>query len=213
MTCTHSRTDGRYDNNRYVHIISYSNSSNIRTELYNIHGAEKVAATRKLLISIKFFQLTRQSSIAAVMALRTLSFLVLVVVGLADKAPVPPKKPVQSTIVNETHTTWNNFVYCKCGVSCVEQKGSWYIFNIGQSCACQICPDTNATANLRGSDVNKAPLDAEQNEAKTSVQEGAQSLRSSTPGRGDTWDSAYIPGTNLLYCPLSRSTVVLECYS
>ena len=41
MTCTHSRTDGRYDNNRYVHIISYSNSSNIRTELYNIHGAEK----------------------------------------------------------------------------------------------------------------------------------------------------------------------------
>ena len=65
MTCTHSRTDGRYDNNRYVHIVSYSNSSNIRTELYNIHGAEKVAATRKLLISIKFFQFTRQSSIAA----------------------------------------------------------------------------------------------------------------------------------------------------
>ena len=163
-----------------------------------------------LLLAFWFFQLTRQSSIAAVMALRTLSFLVLVVVGLADKAPVPPKKPVQPMGVNETQSTWNNFVYCKCGVSCVEQKGSWYIFNIGQSCACQICPDTNATANLRGSDVNKAPLDAEQNEAKTSVQEGAQSLRSSMPGRGDTWDSAYIPGTNLLYCPLSRSTVVLN---
>ena len=159
-----------------------------------------------LLLAFWFFQLTRQSSIAAVMALRTLSFLVLVVVGLADKAPVPPKKPVQSTIVNETHTTWNNFVYCKCGVSCVEQKGSWYIFNIGQSCACQICPDTNATANLRGSDVTNAPLDADQHEAKTNVQEGAKSLRSSMPGSEDTWDSAHVPGTNLLYCPSSRST-------
>ena len=149
----------------------------------------------------------------SVMALRTLSFLVLVVAGLADKAPVPPKKPLQPlqpTIVNETQMTWNNFVYCKCGVSCAEQKGSWYIFSIGRSCACQICPDTNATANLRGSDVTNAPLDADQHEAKANVQEGAKSLRSSLPGSQDTWDSAHVPGTNLLYCPSSRSTWILS---
>ena len=113
----------------------------------------------------------------SVMALRTLSFLVLVVVGLADKAPVPAKKPVQPMGVNETQSTWNNFVYCKCGLSCEQQMGSWYIFNIGQSCACQICPDTNATANLRGSDVTNAPLDADQHEAKTNIEEEAKSLR------------------------------------
>ena len=144
------------------------------------------------------------------MALRTLCILVLVVAGLADKTPVPAKKPVQPMGVNETQSTWSNFVYCKCGVSCEQQMGSWYIFNIGQSCACQICPDTNATANLRGSDVTKAPLDAEQKEAKTNIEEEAKSLRSSMPGRGDTWDSAYIPGSNLLYCPLSSSKFFLN---
>ena len=156
-------------------------------------------------LSILFFPVDSAKLHCSVMALRTLSFLVLVVVGLADKAPVPAKKPVQPMGVNETQSTWNNFVYCKCGLSCAQQMGSWYIFNIGQSCACQICPDTNATANLRGSDVTNAPLDADQHEAKTNVHEGAKSLRSSLPGSEDTWDSAHVAGTNLLYCPSSRS--------
>ena len=165
-----------------------------------------VTATRSMPASILVFPVDSAKLHCSVMALRTLSFLVLVVVGLADKAPVPAKKPVQPVGVNETQSTWNNFVYCKCGLSCEQQMGSWYIFNIGQSCACQICPDTNATANLRGSDVTNAPLDADQHEAKTNVQEGAKSLRSSMPGSEDTWDSAHVPGTNLLYCPSSRST-------
>ena len=165
-------------------------------------------------VSILAFPVDSAKLHCSVMALCTLSFLVLLVVGLADKAPVPPKKPLQPMGVNETQSTWNNFVYCKCGLSCEQQMGSWYIFNIGQSCACQICPDTNATANLRGSDVTNAPLDADQHEAKANVQEGAKSLRSSLPGSQDTWDSAHVPGTNLLYCPWSRSClgIILNTY-
>ena len=138
---------------------------------------------------------------SSIMALRTLSYLVLVVVGLADEVPVPTK-PVQAMGANET-SSWNNFVYCKCGLSCVQQMGSWYIFNIGQSCACQMCPEANSTANLRGTDVTNKPVDAQPEEktAHANVEEGATSLRS-MPNNEETWDSAHVQGTNLLYCPL-----------
>lgn len=132
------------------------------------------------------------------MSLRTLSFFVLVVVGVAEEGAQNGPTPVSQSAVPGNETQWSNFVYCKCGLSCVQELGSWYIFNVGQSCSCEICPETNSTA-LRGS----VSAESKDTDSKVPVNaEGAKSLRT-LPSNPETWDSAHIPGSNLLYCPLS----------
>ena len=55
-----------------------------------------------------------------VMALRSVSLLLLVVVGLAhETAPSKPDATAAVGPANETSSTWSNFVYCKCGLTCV----------------------------------------------------------------------------------------------
>ena len=68
------------------------------------------------------------------MALRVLSLLLFVVACKADEtAHVTHEASSVQTVnkTNETSSTWSNFVHCKCGLSCVKQMGSWYIFNVG----------------------------------------------------------------------------------
>jgi len=103
-------------------------------------------------------------------------------------------------------STWSNFVHCKCGVACAEQLGSWYMFDIGQSCACEACPDSG---HLRGSheDLQTASGEkkmhtelVESSEPKVKV---SQSLQSSAENK--KWDGASVRGTNLLYCKCGKA--------
>ena len=149
------------------------------------------------------------------MALRALS-LILVAVAAEDvqevpKGPEMPQMPV-AHVPNSTsdgNSTWNNFVYCQCGLSCVKQVGSWYIFNMGQSCACQACPEESG--NLRGSErpsssETPAKTSAEQSQGAAAESEGSlkglKSLKSAAMPETEKWDGANVKGTNLLYCNL-----------
>ena len=146
----------------------------------------------------------------ATMAFRTLSFLLLVVAQAKDASPETSQgalSHVDST--NETSSTWSNFVHCKCGLSCVKQMGSWYIFNVGQSCACEACPEASSTS-LRGKNAgSEASLPKDSQEPaqqsaesfeKISENKNLKSMPIPAESLEKTWDSAMVPGTNLLYC-------------
>lgn len=101
--------------------------------------------------------------------------------------------------------------------------GSWYIFDLGQSCGCQACPEesADATGHLRGSQETAPkeipsqenhetePKPAEKPEAAehTKDTEGTEtklSLKSlkiapSTENE-DKWEGASVSGSNMLYC-------------
>lgn len=163
-----------------------------------------------------------------VMALRSVSLLLLVVVGLAhETAPSKPDATAAVGPANETSSTWSNFVYCKCGLTCVKQMGSWYIFDLGQSCACQACPEepADATGHLRGSQETAPkeipsqenhetePKPAEKPDAAehTKDTEGTEtklSLKSLkiTPSteNEDKWEGASVSGSNMLYCKCGK---------
>ena len=121
-------------------------------------------------------------------------------------------------------STWSNFVYCKCGVACAKPLGSWYMFEIGQSCACEACPES---AHLRGShedsqaaseekkkqtelvekpDAAEKSPSAESSEPKVKV---SQSLQSSAENK-KKWDGASVRGTNLLYCQCGELCIDLR---
>lgn len=145
------------------------------------------------------------------MALRVLSLLLFVVAGKADEtAHVTHEASSVQTVnkTNETSSTWSNFVHCKCGLSCVKQMGSWYIFNVGQSCACDACPDEASSGNLRGkaagnTDEASLPKDHSEEVAKESSEtKNLKSIPIPSESFEKTWDSAMVPGTNLLYCAL-----------
>ena len=110
-------------------------------------------------------------------------------------------------------STWSNFVYCKCGVACAKPLGSWYMFEIGQSCACEACPES---AHLRGSHEEQAasgekkmqtqlvekPVAAEKSRSTESSEPKVKvspTLSSSAENK-KKWDGASVRGTNLLYC-------------
>ena len=152
------------------------------------------------------------------MALRALSLILVAAAAVAeDVNEVPkgnemPQMPV-AHVPNSTsdgNSTWNNFVYCKCGLSCVKQVGSWYIFNMGQSCACQACPEESG--NLRGSErpsSSEAPAKTSVEQSEGSAKEGEESkkglknLKSAVMPESEKWDGANVKGTNLLYCILA----------
>ena len=167
------------------------------------------------------------------MALRILSLLLLAAAA-EDALPVPAQNEQAAPLAASpsSNTTWHNFVYCNCGLSCVKEMGSWYIFNVGKSCGCEVCEETNA--NLRGSEPSSGeePLspvkhetsggaknpeslksspgmaaEHESSESSVSSEEGKslKSLKSSSLPLEETtagWDGARVPGTNLLYCNL-----------
>ncbi|CAL1158406.1 unnamed protein product [Cladocopium goreaui] len=162
------------------------------------------------------------------MALRSVSLLLLVVVGLAhETAPSKPDATAAVGPANETSSTWSNFVYCKCGLTCVKQMGSWYIFDLGQSCACQACPEepADATGHLRGSqetapkeipsqenhetepkpaekpDAAEHTKDTEGTETKLSLK--SLKIAPSTENE-DKWEGASVSGSNMLYCKCGK---------
>ena len=104
--------------------------------------------------------------------------------------------------------------------------GSWYIFDLGQSCACEACPEesADATGHLRGSQETAPkeipsqenhetePKPAEKPEAaehtKNTDAESKLSLKSlkiapSTENE-DKWEGASVSGSNMLYCILPQ---------
>ena len=159
--------------------------------------------------------LHRFSILPVSMALRALSLILVAVAAVAEdvqdvpKGPEMPQMPVaHANSTSGGNSTWNNFVYCKCGLSCVKQVGSWYIFNMGQSCGCQACPEESG--NLRGSErpsSSEAPAktSAEQSQGSAGSEEGLKglkSLKSAAMPETEKWDGANVKGTNLLYCNL-----------
>ena len=103
--------------------------------------------------------------------------------------------------------------------------GSWYIFDLGQSCACQACPEepADATGHLRGSqetapkeipsqenhetepkpaekpDAAEHTKDTEGTETKLSLK--SLKIAPSTENE-DKWEGASVSGSNMLYCIL-----------
>lgn len=124
--------------------------------------------------------------------------LLLLVVGVADQA--------EQTSESKT-TAWDHFLYCKCGLTCATQKGSWYIFQIEQSCACAAC--SNATA-LRGSPTQSQPSGMSQSEETGTSDMGDAALKSLPVDVPDdeSWDSAHVPGSKVLYCALPFEALV-----
>ena len=148
------------------------------------------------------------------------NLMVLLVVGaLADKAEQADKPQAEAVEAAEQgelsagpgeNSSWN-FVYCNCGLSCVKQVDNWYIFNLGQACACNACPETNSTeAKLRGakavpSSPSSPPVPSAQ--SKMASLEAVPSTKSAPTGsKAKTWDGATMPGSNLLYCSLALPT-------
>ncbi|CAJ1386720.1 unnamed protein product [Effrenium voratum] len=141
------------------------------------------------------------------------NLMVLLVVGaLADKAEQADKPQAEAVEAAEQgelsagpgeNSSWN-FVYCNCGLSCVKQVDNWYIFNLGQACACNACPETNSTeAKLRGakavpSSPSSPPVPSAQ--SKMASLEAVPSTKSAPTGsKAKTWDGATMPGSNLLF--------------
>ena len=149
------------------------------------------------------------------MALSILGFLVLLVVGQADEilqVPLGVKTPTSVHSINSTDgisSAWSNFVHCKCGFSCAKELGSWYIFSVGQSCSCDACPDANTTAMLRGTNrgalLGTSSLKKQSQDAQPVPEQQTSEKQENPPTveREMTWDSAHMPGTNLLYCAWS----------
>ncbi|CAJ1351880.1 unnamed protein product [Effrenium voratum] len=149
------------------------------------------------------------------------NLMVLLVVGaLADKAEQADKPQAEAVEAAEQgelsagpgeNSSWN-FVYCNCGLSCVKQVDNWYIFNLGQACACNACPETNSTeAKLRGakavpSSPSSPPVPSAQ--SKMASLEAVPSTKSAPTGsKAKTWDGATMPGSNLLYCQCGKQCV------
>ena len=100
--------------------------------------------------------------------------------------------------------------------------GSWYIFDLGQSCACQACPEESpATGHLRGKQ-EAVPVDtpkeenhetepkpaekpeaAEHTKDTVSTETKLKSLESAPSTENeDKWEGASVRGSNMLYCSL-----------
>mmetsp|Transcript_147243 Transcript_147243/g.208914 ORF Transcript_147243/g.208914 Transcript_147243/m.208914 type:complete len:167 (+) Transcript_147243:78-578(+) len=136
--------------------------------------------------------------------IRSLFVVLPLALSLAENVPEVKPDPMAGLKVNDTSSTWSNFVYCKCGLTCAKQMGSWYVFNLGQSCACAPCPGENATvataptAALRGN-LGQAP------DEKPTVSTESQKLKSlelaeADPSEEAAWEAAAVRGSNLLYC-------------
>ena len=89
--------------------------------------------------------------------------------------------------------------------------GSWYIFDLGQSCACEACAESaDATGNLRGKQEPETAPAAIPDAAHTKDAESAEtgvklkSLSAPVPqSNEDKWEGASVRGSNMLYCSLS----------
>ncbi|CAJ1399734.1 unnamed protein product [Effrenium voratum] len=146
------------------------------------------------------------------------NLMVLLVVGaLADKAEQadgPQAEAAEAAEQGEPsagpgENSWN-LVYCNCGLSCVKQVDNWYIFNVGQACACNACPEAKSTEpKLRGatgvpSSPSSPPVPSAQ--AKMAL-EAVPKESAPTGSKAKTWDGATMPGSNLLYCQCGKQCV------
>ena len=105
--------------------------------------------------------------------------LVLVLPSLVATEPVSEGAPEDLA-----ESSWNNFLYCKCGLSCQleeaswfaksvrlgpwsstpivpepspAQIGSWHVFTLGSACGCLECPEHTAPTPPSG-EVRAPPL-------------------------------------------------------
>ncbi|OLQ11910.1 Phthiocerol synthesis polyketide synthase type I PpsA [Symbiodinium microadriaticum] len=143
--------------------------------------------------------------------------LVLVLPSLVATEPVSEGAPEDLA-----ESSWNNFLYCKCGLSCQleeaswfaksvrlgpwsstpivpepspAQIGSWHVFTLGSACGCLECPDVQVAAR-QPAEVPKQPLDGD---AAVAQAIGAEVSAPNTKLRA-TWDSAHMKSANLLFC-------------
>eukprot|EP00434_Breviolum_minutum_P034940 symbB.v1.2.030926.t1/scaffold3519.1/size65392/5 len=85
-----------------------------------------------------------------------------------------------------------------------KQMGSWYVFNLGQSCACAPCPGENATvataptAALRGN-LGQAPAEMPTGSTESQKLKSLE-LAEADPSEEAAWEAAAVRGSNLLYC-------------
>eukprot|EP00437_Effrenium_voratum_P061770 CAMPEP_0181494662 /NCGR_PEP_ID=MMETSP1110-20121109/51909_1 /TAXON_ID=174948 /ORGANISM="Symbiodinium sp., Strain CCMP421" /LENGTH=171 /DNA_ID=CAMNT_0023622125 /DNA_START=73 /DNA_END=589 /DNA_ORIENTATION=+ len=148
--------------------------------------------------------------------------MVLLVVGAwADKVEQADKTQAEAVEAAKQgeqsgpgeNSSWN-FVYCNCGLSCVKQVDNWYIFTVGQACACNACPETNATeAKLRGTKVvpsspSSPPVPSAQSKM---APEAVPTESAPTGSKAKTWDGASMPGSNLLYVSAASSARMDGC--
>ncbi|CAE6934574.1 ppsA [Symbiodinium sp. CCMP2592] len=128
--------------------------------------------------------------------------LVLVLPALAATEPVS-----EGATEDLAESSWNSFLYCKCGLSCqVEDVGSWHVFTLGSACGCLECPEQNGTNSplprtgkvvaRQPAEVPKQPLDGD---AAVAQAIGAEVSAPTTKLRA-TWDSAHMKSANLLFC-------------
>mmetsp|Transcript_147234 Transcript_147234/g.208898 ORF Transcript_147234/g.208898 Transcript_147234/m.208898 type:complete len:160 (-) Transcript_147234:73-552(-) len=98
-------------------------------------------------------------------------------------------------------STWSSFIHCKCGVACAKQLESWYMFDIGQSCACEACVESG---HLRGSheDLQTASEEKKMHTELVESSEPKVKVSQTFPSSAENkkWDGASVRGTNLLYC-------------
>ncbi|CAE7633683.1 unnamed protein product [Symbiodinium sp. CCMP2456] len=94
------------------------------------------------------------------MTLRSVVALALVAFAVTEDIPQDAAPALEAL----PQSFWDNFVYCKCGLSCAEKDGS-----IGKACGCRVCPESNGTS-LRGSQPahagEKAAVSAETAQAR-----------------------------------------------
>eukprot|EP00439_Symbiodinium_sp_Y106_P079719 s344_g18.t1 len=83
----------------------------------------------------------RSTYLPMAMTLRSVVALALVAFAVTEDMPQDAAPALEAL----PQRFWDNFVYCKCGLSCAEKDGS-----IGKACGCLVCPESNGTS-LRGS--------------------------------------------------------------
>eukprot|EP00913_Durusdinium_trenchii_P003110 g2874.t1 len=77
-----------------------------------------------------------------------------------------------------------------CGHTCAKQVGSWYVFDLYQSCACAPCDEEKAEA-------------AEASAVMPATEEKPEKTEKSLKAmdKEGSWDAASLLGSNVLYCP------------
>ncbi|CAE7429160.1 unnamed protein product [Symbiodinium natans] len=125
------------------------------------------------------------------MALRSFVAVALLAVVVAEDIPQLPATALEAL----PQSFWDNFVYCKCGLSCAEKDGS-----IGKACGCLVCPESNGTS-LRGSQ----PSHADQKSAVSAEIEQVPA-RQGTPqvpekSFASGWD---LPSVSPVSCPCGK---------
>ena len=65
--------------------------------------------------------------------IRSLFVVLPLALSLAENVPEVKPDPMAGLKVNDTSSTWSNFVYCKCGLTCASQIASKYSLIVSSS--------------------------------------------------------------------------------